>query len=149
KTQGQQKDEIPHAQIISRKVWHNELAGLAGGFADCFGGEVPAADGAFHGSGPAGTSPVTSKEEILDLRTARRAQFCKAGPSRESSADFFDHVRLFELRGAYFGEELCELPERQRDDIGSRRLDQRPRRADDELHLPSFLFVEHPLDGAV
>src|SRR6266446_8225966 len=57
----------PHGdEAVRLEVGLKKFAGGAFGTEQSFGGEVAAADGAFHGGGPAGDGPIASEEETRD-----------------------------------------------------------------------------------
>ncbi len=87
---------------------------------DGFGGEVAAADGAFHGGGPAGAGPIAGQDQVGDRGAAQRAAFFQIGSGGESSADFFDDVGLFELGFGNDGEKFGQFADGEGDNFGAR-----------------------------
>ena len=65
-----------------------------------FGGEISAADGAFHGRGPAGGGPITGEEDAGPRGGLRRTVRVDAGAGRVGGVDFLDHGGLQQGREA-------------------------------------------------
>src|SRR6185437_12381250 len=73
--------------------------------------EIPAAHRAFHDGGPSRTGPVSGQKEVPNVRPAQRPPRFQARLGRENSADFLDHVSLFQFRSAGTGKKLLQLPD--------------------------------------
>src|SRR5262245_12618119 len=88
------------------QVGEQKFPRLARGPADSLGGDIPAADGAFHGGGPAGASPVTGEEQVCGGGRRAWTTWREAGERRKRGAHLFHHVRALQLGLAHGGKKL-------------------------------------------
>ena len=94
-----------------------EFGGGAGGSEDGFGGEVAAADGAFHGGGPPGGGPIAGEEEAGRVGGLRGAEAVDAGLGRKRCGGFLDDGGFDELGFTSSGERLANLFQAEFDDF--------------------------------
>src|SRR5579885_2177537 len=73
---------------------------------DRFGGDVSAANRAFHDGGPARARPVAREEKILESSARLRPECLQARLRREQRAHLLHHMRPLELRLFHGGKEL-------------------------------------------
>ena len=100
-----------------------------------FGREVAAADGAFHGGGPAGSGPITGEEKAGSVRGLRGAEAVDAGFWGKRGARFFDDGGFDELGFARGGKRLLNFFQANFDDFFAGFFQQIVRSADDELQI--------------
>src|ERR1700726_783357 len=127
-----------------------------------FGGEISAADGAFHGGGPAGSGPISGE------KNAGPGSYCDGTVGVDSRArriggvEFFNDRGFYEIGFARGGEEFTDFTEGEIDDLGAGFVDERLRGAHHELDVATGCasaslranwlqagLVKHPLNGAV
>src|SRR5260221_11837443 len=99
------------------EVGLEELGGRVGGAEDGFGGQVAAADGAFHGGGPAGGGPIAGEEEAGRVGGLRGAEAVDAGFGSERSARFFNDMCFDKLGFACSRKRLANFLEAEIDDF--------------------------------
>src|SRR5581483_10816210 len=92
---GQKSDEAVRGKVGLKKFCRG-----AGGSEHRFHCEVTAANGAFHGGGPAGLRPVAGKKQARDFCVLRRTPAIDAGLGREGGRGFLDDRGFDELRFA-------------------------------------------------
>jgi len=108
-----------------------ERGGVASRAGDGFGREATAADGAFHGGGPAGEGPIASEIEVVAGGVGGGAEAVEAGSYGEGGAGFFEDSGLEELGFADGWEEAGELNEREGEDLFGGLAEFAERGADD------------------
>ena len=94
-----------------------EGGGVAGGAGDGLGGETSAADGTFHGGGPAGKGPVAGEEEAVTGGFGCGAKAIEAGGNGEGGARFFEDAGLEQLGIADLRKEAGEFDQREGEDL--------------------------------
>lgn len=124
-------------QPFKREVGLEEVLGGAVGGEDGFGGEIAAADGAFHGGGPGGGGPVAGKEKIVDGAGLRGAEAVGAGSGRESGGGLFDDGGFQQAGVAGGGENFAEFAEAEVGDFRAREWEEGAGGGDDELEVLS------------
>jgi hypothetical protein len=100
-----------------------------------FRGQVAAADGAFHGGGPAGGSPVAGEEDAGPGSLLAWAVLVDAGSWGEGRIDLFNHGGLCQLRIAGSREEFAEFIQGEVDDFLAGFVDQGLGGTDDQLEV--------------
>src|ERR1700722_4744745 len=109
----------------------------AGAASQRFSSEVSAADGAFHGGGPAGGGPVAGKKDARPRGGGVWAVGVDSGTRRVGGVEFFDHGGLYEIGLSGTWKEFANLAKREIDDIGAGFVDQSFRGADDQFDVAS------------
>src|SRR5205823_2995026 len=142
------KEDLESESALSN-IGEQESPGVAKGSHNGFRGQVAATDSAFHGGGPSGSNPVACEEKIRNRSGAHRPLNFQARTCGKSSSNFFHHMSALERRRLDSREKVLQLFEREFDHLSPWRFGQTSRGADDKLYVSSFMFVEHPLDGAV
>jgi hypothetical protein len=141
------------AEALRGQIRLNEFMRLACGIENGFGGDVAAADGAFHRGGPAGARPIAGEKKIFDAAARPRAPLIGTGLGRKCRGDFLDHGGFDEVRVARGGQDILQLAHAHLDDFLARARDEIVGRADDELQiLPRVSVLGHDanfLRGAV
>lgn len=99
------------------------------------GGEVSAADCAFHGGRPSGSSPVAGEKDARPRGRSSGTVGIDAGARRVGGVDFFDYRGFDESRFAGGGEKFTDFGESEVDDFAARFFDEGFRGADDELDV--------------
>ena len=135
-----------------------EFLRRVGGAEDGFGGQVAAADGAFHGGGPPGGGPITCEEQAGRLCFLRGAPMVNAGFGRKRCSSFLDDGGFDELRFACCRQGLADFLQAQINNILAGLSKQAVGSTDDQLKILSFAsnalgiffaiesgFVEDPL----
>ena len=89
-----------------------------------FGGKIAAADGPFHGRGPAGGRPISSKKNAGPGGGCGRPVGVDTRAWRISGVKLFDYGGLHEIGFARGGEEFAHLSKREVHDVGARFVDQ-------------------------
>src|SRR5215472_14546904 len=101
-------DAEPHLdEAVGGEIGPEKSLGPARGANKGLGGEVAAADGSFHGGGPAGLRPITSQEQPGNGSCLPRAPAIYARFRRKSGGGFFDHRGLDQLGAACFGQSMA------------------------------------------
>ena len=111
----------------------------SGGAGQGFGGEVSAADGAFHGGGPAGGGPIAGEENARPGGGCRGAMGVDAGARGIGGMKFFDDCGFHEIGFAGGREKFADFGESEVDDFGAGFVDERFRGADDEFDVAAAL----------
>jgi hypothetical protein len=96
----------------------------AGGTSQGFGGEVSAADGAFHGGGPSGGGPVAGNENARPRGRGLGAMGVDARARRVGCANFFNDGGFHEVGGAGRREKFPDFSEHEVDDFGAGFFDE-------------------------
>ena len=111
-----------------------------------FGGEVSAADGAFHSRGPSGGGPVSGEKDARPERGGAWTVGVDAGTRGIGGVEFLDDCGFDQVRFAGTGEKFADLGEGQVDDFGAGFVDQGLGGADDELDVAA-LGAEAPFSA--
>ena len=139
---------------MDREVFDQEaVLALEEAVGDGAGGEVAAADGAFHGGGPAGLGVVTGEVEVLDTAGGRgllRAEAVDAGAGGEGGALLDDDDAALELGIAGGGEGGADLGFEGGEGLVLGFAGPIAGGADDSVDgLACGVLSEEPLEGAV
>src|SRR5229473_2877242 len=91
----------PHGdEAVGGEIGLEEYSGRAVGTKQSFGGEIAAADGAFHGGGPAGIGPISSEEEARNGGLLFGAPAVDSGLGGKCRRGFLDYSGLHQFRVA-------------------------------------------------
>ena len=114
----------PHLdKAVGGEIGLEKSLGRAGGANKGLGGEVAAADGSFHGGGPAGLRPITSQEQAGNGSCLRRAPAIYARFRRKSGGGFFDDRGLDQLGAASLGQSMANFRKAELNDFLARFLE--------------------------
>src|SRR4051812_34700369 len=93
------------------QIGRDETAALSGRACHGFGGEVAAADRAFHRGGPSGCGPVAGEEDAWPCRGGGGTVSVDAWPGGVGRVDFLDDRGLYQCGFASGGKELTNFRE--------------------------------------
>ena len=100
----------PHGdEAVGGEVWPQKYSRSAIGAEEGFGREIAAADGAFHGGGPAGGGPIAGEEKARDGGLLLGAPAIDSGLGGKSGGGFLDDGGLHQLRFAGGGESFADF----------------------------------------
>src|SRR5229473_6246010 len=99
----------PHGdEAVGGEIGLEEYSGRAVSTKQSFGGEIAAADGAFHGGGPAGGGPVACQEQPGDGGLLLGAPPIDSGLGGKSGGGFLDDGGLYKFSFAGGGQGLAD-----------------------------------------
>ena len=128
----------PHGdEAVGSEIGLEKFSRRSFGAEQGFGSEVTAADGTFHGGGPAGVGPIAGEKKAGDGGLLLGTPAIDPGLRGKCGGGFLDDGGLHQFGITHGGQGLAHFCQTEVDDLLARFLQQIVRGTDDQLQILS------------